>query len=98
MAGTVACATIRGTPSTRCRATPAKVYVDGQMAVDLPTRHADEVLADRPPSAANRGRSTTVNAGDRGRSAIVNAGYGASSTAGTGVVNGGRAAAVRAAP
>ena len=68
--------------------------------VDLPTRHAaDETVADRPPSAAIRGRSATVDAyktRSRGRSTNVDlykAGAGAdrpSSTVEEGWAAGGR--------
>src|SRR5690242_2396053 len=40
----------------------ATVSVDGQTAVDLPTRHADVMSAERPTSGVNRGGSTTVTA------------------------------------
>src|SRR5690242_19355373 len=42
------------------RSRSATVSVEGQTLVDLPTRLAGEGGADRPPSATNRGGSTTV--------------------------------------
>jgi hypothetical protein len=36
------------------------VSVNGQTVVDLPTRRAGGTVAERPPSRAVRGRSTTV--------------------------------------
>ena len=66
-----------------CPAREATVDTAAQTLVDPPTRHADEMSADRPPSRGNRGRSTTVtrksgqidhrSRGNRGRSATVNA-------------------------
>ena len=38
------------------------VYVNTRTVVDPPTRHADEMSAQRPPSGPIRGRSTTVSA------------------------------------
>src|SRR6185437_1318150 len=37
------------------------VSANTHTVVDPPTRHADEMSAQRPPSAATRGRSTTVS-------------------------------------
>jgi hypothetical protein len=55
-------AAFRRRTTTRGGRTSASVSVNGKTLVDLPTRHADEVVAERPPSAANRGASTTVDA------------------------------------
>jgi hypothetical protein len=49
----------------------ATVDAGPQMTFDLPTRRADGTGADRPRSAANRGKSTTVDDDAVGGSTIV---------------------------